>query len=359
MAMLDVTSGVGGLLSLALYVALAVVLHRVLCSMARNNARAQAAALASAFGKDTTQLELEEEDTSASTTSTTAKEAKGDYVQAGNDRDDDDDACSVASSVPKPQQSPSPSTPTLSKEDRLAITIRLVLLLLLHYLLLVYLPGGALASFVGALAVAGLTLAPYLSDDLLRHNRWDRLVTILALVVWIAAAATALTYHRLTFTHGPVYAGPARIVGYDTDNYVNADGTTLRADLQVAWGGGAWACPGSGECQADVQGALCQAKYNTTETRRGRKLEDGIVYADDDKVAAEEEEFVEEVVEEAEEEVVEYEDEVVEEADMEVVEYEDGTCSVHVPFRICNLIFFCYQNWMKYTKRKKLSMLKK
>jgi len=335
MALLDVSSknGIAGVLSLLLYLTLAALFYRILCTIACQNARAQAAALASALSKDNTQLELEEEEEDTTTTRT---KTNGDYVQASHEGEHDEaehDGTSPPSS-PKHHNNDNnnnldSSLKLLSREDKIGITLRLSILLLLNYLLLVFVPGGSVVlAFVATAAVWGLTLHPYLYEELWRRRRWDRVVLLVALFVWMAAAATACTYHRLTWQTGTVYAGSARIVGYDTSLYENADEETLRADLQVAWGG-SWACGSSQrQCVATVQGALCQAKYNASDYAEDdrRFLAHESIVADDGQGAEEEEEFEEEVVEEAETEVVEYEEEVVEEADEEIIEYEDGTC---------------------------------
>jgi hypothetical protein len=343
--------------------------HSCVAAIAGQNAQYQAAALAASLSKNNTQLELEE-DSSDDPMMTT----NGDYVRAGG-HDDQSDPSSPNNNKnhnqTPPQQSGDSPTSTkhhhhnnnnnddhssyrlgkLSKEDMIALTVKLWILLLLNYLLLVYLPGGVILSFIAMAAIWGLTLHGYLSEELFRRRRLDRAALLLALFCAIAMSLTAFTYHRITFQQGDVYQGAARIVGYDTSVYNNSDGESLRTNLEVNWGG-SWACPGSPtgtQCQAVVQGALCQTKYDVEDYDRRRrsrvlknntnsnstssssggstmtvtagKEEANLTLASDDTVAGEEEVFADTVVEIANEEV----DEVIDEANEEVTEIVDGT----------------------------------
>jgi hypothetical protein len=365
-----------GMIVHALICLVAVVLfHKCVAAIAGQNAQYQAAALAASFSKNNTQLELEEE--------TEVEFTNGDYVQAGG-----------SDSPPPPSKTNTnggPESPDadvdaaayrrlgkLSKEDLIALTGKLAVLMLLNYLLLVYLPGSVVLSLVAICAIWSLTLHGYLSEELFRRKRFDRVAWLASLFFAIAMSLTAFTYHRITYQQGDVYKGPARIVGYDTSVYTNSDGESLRTNLEVNWGGD-WACPRHGigggtsePCQAVVQGALCQTKYdaaayandrrrmvgtsgggdsrrlktssssttssstatNTNSTSSGNSTsssnntisvtngsdEATLTLAADDTVAGEEVEFADEVVDLANEDI----EEVVEEANEEVEEVEEG-----------------------------------
>lgn len=319
----------------------ACLFHSLVATIAGENARNQAAALAASLSKNNTQLELEEEQDETMTTN-------GDYVQAGNHTDDSmEEQQHSDDSLQQRDSDYTKRIGKLAKEDMVKLTVKLWILMLLNYLLLVYLPGSIGLSFIAVFSIWGLTLHDYLMEELLRRKRIDRIVLLLALFFSIAMSLTAFTYHRITFVQGDVYQGSARIVGYDTSVYQNSDGKSLRTNLEVNWGG-QWACPRTDtQCQAVVEGALCQTKYDadtytdddgrrrtrtlktkqntTTTTTATTTDDDAITYATDDKVKADEEKFVDKVIDEATEEVEEYEEEVVDEANMEVAEYEEGT----------------------------------
>lgn len=364
----------------------------ILFQMERNNASYQAALMEAQMGDRDTQLELEEE----------TEEKKYDdgsggshgYVQAGNE---EDFSCSSPSSPtlsPKnnslsddgPLYKPGESRHrSLTRSQQITIVLHVSVLILLNYLLLVFLPGSAVLAFVAMVAIWILALNSYLRDELQRRQRWDRLLTLIALFLVIAGCLTLITYCRLALHDGNVYQGPARIVGYDLGVYDNTDEETLRADVQVTWGG-SWGCPDNSDrvCTATVQGALCETKYNAEDyatgddapmgddatmgnnnngndrRRRRRPLKrrflnknetaaegtggDQEKFTDEEKqeMATKEEqdegvyeeeldsEYEEVVVEdeeivdeEANEEVADYEEEVSDEAEVEIEEYED------------------------------------
>jgi hypothetical protein len=211
----------------------------------------------------------------------------------------------------------------LSTFQKVVIFFQVGLLILMNYLLLVFLPGSAFLSALAMIVLWILVLRAQILEEF-RRQRLDRLLTMISLFLIIAGGLTLSTYSRLALKEGQIYEGPARIVGYDDTVYQNTDGETLRADLEVAWGG-SWGCPENGmQCQAFVHGALCETKYevdggSTRRRQRNRRRTD----ADQDEVELEEEE----IEEEAE---VEYE-----EAEMEAGECRrhEFAAAVPMPFR--------------------------
>lgn len=231
----------------------------ILLRMERHNSIYKAAVMEAAVGERDTQLELEEDQSSNNN--------GGDYVQA----DLDGGSPTRMASSPKYSNNgesssdsiykPGDSRRRLSWNQRVQIFAHVTVLILFNYLLLVFLPGSVLLSFLAMTAVWILALHSYLRDEL-RRSRYDRLFTMIALFFIIAGCLTLVTYCRLALNEGRIYEGPARIVGYDDAVYNNKDGQTMRADLQVAWGY-EWGCPDEGGkvCEATVQGALCETKY--------------------------------------------------------------------------------------------------
>ena len=355
----------------------------ILFQMERSNANYKAAVMEAQLGDRDTQLELEEE--------SMGEEKKyddnsNDYVQAGTEAEFACSSTSTSASASSPQNNNNNNASgngyaadstffkpgdsrrrLLTRSQQIMIVMHVSVLILLNYLLLVFLPGSALLSFVAMTAIWILTLHSYLRDELQRRERWDRLGTMVALFFVIAGCLTLLTYCRLALREGSVYQGPARIVGYDMGLYDNSDEETLRTDLQVSWGG-AWGCPDNGDrvCTATVQGALCETDYSAEDyavggddtggrrRRRRRALKKSVNSTQTEAAAAgDQEEFtdaekdamaekekqdeeaydekVDEVVvedeevieEEADEEVDAYEEEVYVEAEDEVEEYED------------------------------------
>jgi ABC-type protease/lipase transport system, ATPase and permease components len=189
----------------------------------------------------------------------------------------------------------------LHKETKLGIFFNVGLLALLNYLLLVYLPGGAVPSIIGMTLLSCILLRSQLLEDL-RRRRFDRISLVFTLMIFMASFLSLCTYVRIGKKEGGVYEGPARIVGYDVTNYNNENQSALRTDLEVEWGG-SWGCPESPnqKCRAYVSGALCEVKES-------RKIEMTDAYYDE--VMEYQKEFVKEekdaVKEEAEENDLEY-----------------------------------------------------
>jgi len=134
-------------------------------------------------------------------------------------------------------------------------------LTLMIYLLLVFLPSGnTLLSVIGITCVTGAFLKDQIKSEW-RKERYDRILTIITLMLFIASGLSLATYAKMGIAEGSIYKGAARIVGYDDTEYTNsADKMITRIDLQVSWGG-AWGCPLMDKtCYAVVQGALCEQK---------------------------------------------------------------------------------------------------
>lgn len=158
-------------------------------------------------------------------------------------------------------------------------------LILLTYLLLVVSPAPLWLTTIGSLCVLGIFLRYQIGDEL-RRKRLDRLALIISLFMVIAGSLSMATYAQKTLNQGEIYQGPARIVAYDGSNYNNAnnnnnnaqqDSTLTRTDLMVSWGN-SWGCPQSGGkvCQAQVEGAMCQAGPSSdTSTSSGSNNDGG------------------------------------------------------------------------------------
>jgi len=203
----------------------------------------------------------------------------------------------------------------LRLEEKLALYGMVSLILFLTYLLLVYLPSGAVASLIGILAVTIVILKTQIASEL-RRKRFDRLAAMITLMIFAASFLSLMTYATIGMKEGTIYEGPARIIGYDTSSYQSSNtgaGDAERMDLEVAWGGD-WACPDVGgvQCQAFVSGALCEAdeakrlldEYEPHEVQpqpfqRGENDDEEEEDAEEEELIVEEEE-VEELSEEVE-----------------------------------------------------------
>eukprot|EP00536_Pseudo-nitzschia_multiseries_P004256 jgi/Psemu1/323395/estExt_fgenesh1_pg.C_700015 len=160
-------------------------------------------------------------------------------------------------------------------------------LVLLTYLLLVSSNAPVFLRVVGSLCVFGVFLRYQIGDEI-RRQRIDRIMLLLSLFLLIASMLSTIVYSMKTLSQGEIYEGPARIVGYDLQQYNNSKhDPTTRTDIAVSWGKD-WGCPMSGGkvCQAKIQGAMCQSHPDKEQTkhkphydsarrrRKGRKLED-------------------------------------------------------------------------------------
>jgi hypothetical protein len=239
----------------------------LLLQMERQTTTYNAAVMEAAVGERDTQLELEED-----------TQQSGQYVQAT----DDDDDMTIKSNSPKADAKANVGDTMyklgdtrrrlLSTQQHVQITAHVLILILFNYLLLVFLPGSIWLSFVAILIVWILALQSYMRDELGRRRRYDRILTMMALFSIIAGCLTLVTFCHLSLKEGNIYEGPARITGYDSSSYANKDGSTMRADLQVSWGG-MWGCPdvGGKQCTATVQGALCETKYEVPGDNSGNR----------------------------------------------------------------------------------------
>jgi hypothetical protein len=191
----------------------------------------------------------------------------------------------------------------LHKETKMGIFFNVGLLTFLNYLLLVYLPGGAVSSLIGMTLLSFILLRSQLLEDV-RRKRLDRISLILTLMIFTASCLSLCTYARIGKKEGGVYEGPARIVGYDVTNYNNENQSALRTDLEVEWGG-SWGCPDTPnrKCRAYVSGALCEVKED-------RKLDESQSYYK--QVMEYQKEFVQEEKNAVEETAKEYDLEYVE-----------------------------------------------
>jgi hypothetical protein len=156
---------------------------------------------------------------------------------------------------------------------KLYIVAQVGILILLNYLLLVFLPASITLSLLAAFLVWVMVLHQVILDETCRRHRADRVLAVLACFLVVAASLSLATFARMTQQEGTIYKGPARIIGYDMDQYSNHGKEATRADLLVSFGG-EWACPENPtECQAKVRGVLCHDKYqDPTDDIRRRSL---------------------------------------------------------------------------------------
>jgi hypothetical protein len=236
------------------------------------------------------------------------------------------------------QPSPAGTTPTTAtaakesmaeeKPSRFRITkLRQIVLLftaltlsLLAYLVLVVSTASIWLSLLGLACFIALGLWQQISEEL-RRQRLDRLVAIVTLLFFAASFMSLAAYASKSLQEGDVYQGKARIVGFDYESYeTKQEGEAIRTDLEVAWGG-EWGCPQAGgkQCQAFVQGAMCESQQKEEDAGHRRRLDDK-QQQDEDK----ENEELEEEVQQEEEKVEEVEEEN-EELEAEVEEYEEYT----------------------------------
>lgn len=188
--------------------------------------------------------------------------ADADYVKTNDVIDNDEKICTKNKNikVKKPKSVGyrrhhlEPSTKTILYSSVIFVT-------LFVYLLLVFVPGGSvILSFIGVLSVMVAFLKSQIVSEF-RLGRFDRLSTLITLVLFTAACLCFFTYARYSLLEGVIYEGSARIVGYSDESYNNMAGDKVRrTDLEVAWGGN-WACRNFGkQCQSHVNGALCEVE---------------------------------------------------------------------------------------------------
>jgi len=212
----------------------------------------------------------------------------------------------------------SPRPRKLDRNQKLIIIAKVATIVLLAYLLLVFLPSGLWLSLIGLSAVIFALLRVSIIEEH-RRQRYDRLAAIVTLILLIASSASIATYARLAAREGPMYEGPARIVGYDDTSYYNDGDNLKRTDLEVSWGG-EWACPETGKyCAAFVNGALCEVDEDAYNDDDARRLDENNEDANENEDQNEQVEEDYDGDEENEEELEE-ENEEVEEANEELEE---------------------------------------
>jgi hypothetical protein len=181
-------------------------------------------------------------------------------------------------------------------------------LILLTYLLLVVSSAPIALRILGSLCVFGIFLRFQIGEEL-RRQRVDRIMLLLSLFLVIASMLSSLVYSMKSLSQGEIYEGPARIVGYDMEQYNNSQhDPTTRTDIAVTWGKN-WGCPLSGGkvCQARIQGAMCQTHPEKEQTKHKPNYDedsDGRRFLKETK----EEDQAEEVEEELEEDLEDEED---------------------------------------------------
>ena len=194
-------------------------------------------------------------------------------------------------------------------------------LVLLTYLIMVMSNSPIFLRILGSLCVFGVFLRYQIGDEI-RRQRVDRIMLLLSLFLFIASMLSTLVYCMKELSHGEIYEGPARIVGYDLEQYNNTKhDPTTRTDIAVSWGKD-WGCPLSGGkvCQARIQGAMCQSHPEKEQTkhkphydnsrRRGRRRRGRVLKDDSTEETQKEEEEELEQAEEKEEETEEEEEDL-------------------------------------------------
>lgn len=206
------------------------------------------------------------------TETTTTREDSGDVLEVEKNYDD---GSSIAPSNLSPVASPTGASGPMKRSRRVRMSFKLMqvasvcCLVLLTYLLLVVTSAPMWASVLGSVIVFGIFLRYQIGDEL-RRQRVDRIALMLSLFLMIAGLMSLCTYCFKSLGNGEIYEGPARIIGYNQEQYNNTEhDPSTRADLLVQWGKD-WGCPLSGGkvCQAQVHGAMCTANLDRRNRRR-------------------------------------------------------------------------------------------
>jgi len=177
-------------------------------------------------------------------------------------------------------------------------------LILLTYLLLVVSSAPIVLRILGSLCVFGIFLRYQIGDEI-RRQRVDRIMLLLSLFLVIASMLSTAVYSMKSLSQGEIYEGPARIVGYDMEQYNNTQhDPTTRTDIAVSWGKD-WGCPLSGGkvCQARIQGAMCQTHPDDKQTKHKPNYDNGRLLKEDNDEENKEEEQAEEEEEALEEDL--------------------------------------------------------
>merc|ERR1711865_1248176 len=186
-------------------------------------------------------------------------------------------------------------------------------LILLTYLLLVVSGAPIALRILGSLCVFGIFLRYQIGDEI-RRQRVDRIMLLLSLFLVIASMLSTAVYSMKSLSQGEIYEGPARIVGYDMEQYNNTQhDPTTRTDIAVSWGRD-WGCPLSGGkvCQHNIEGAMCQTHPDKEQTKHKPNYDNNRLLKkeddDDDDSKSKKEEEEEEEVEDLEEDLEDEED---------------------------------------------------
>jgi hypothetical protein len=185
-----------------------------------------------------TRLTFMMEDVASTETSTArSSQSKKDQINELELESNDDNMTTVDINSVKLRSPTSSSTSdgkrSLPWYTKAYIAAQVGVLILLNYLLLVYLPASISLSLMAAFLVWVLVLHQVILDEICRRHRADRVLAILSCFLVVAASLSLATFARMTQLEGTIYKGPARIIGYDTDQYSNQGKETVRADLLV------------------------------------------------------------------------------------------------------------------------------
>lgn len=240
-----------------------------------------------------------------------------------------------------------PSRYRITKLRNVTLVFTSLALSLLTYLLLVVSNANLWLSLLGVAVVIGVGIFQQICEEL-RRRRLDRIVAVVTLLLLAASFMSLSTYASRSIQEGEIYKGKARIIGFDYDNYDNKDGDVTRTDLEVAWGGD-WGCPREDgkQCQAFVQGAMCESEDANKDRRRvlrllGQNNNGNNNGNDNNGDENEEEEELEDEVEEEEEDLEDEEEdyEAVEEENEELEEEVRQPSSMPDSYCITNCFFF-------------------
>ena len=151
---------------------------------------------------------------------------------------------------------------------RAALAGIVAIITFMSYLLLAVSNANFILQWIGMAIILGILMRPTIFEEV-RRDRYDRLASLLSLLLVLAMSLNLMVYANQQHAQGDIYEGKARIIGYDYESYSQEkDDKILRTDLEVAWGG-EWGCPNVPDqsCTAYVSGALCE-----TEEKNRRSL---------------------------------------------------------------------------------------
>ena len=161
----------------------------------------------------------------------------------------------------------------LPRYRRASLAASVVLITFMAYLLLARSNANVVLNWLGMITVLGLSLRSSIAEELQR-DRFERLACIASMVLILAMAMNLAVYANQQHAQGDIYEGEARIISYDSTSYSQDEGkdSTLRMDLQVAWGG-SWGCPNLKDqwCEAPVAGTLCETTAKSVQGGNQRR----------------------------------------------------------------------------------------